>query len=129
MVVSAVRALKGEPDDTFMLVQRVADLGEPLYSKLEPTGYPNNGDGWLSASSVLGRMNFSAALVSGSIPGVKPDVSTFANKDAVAIGHELLGRDATQQTMAAITQGFEGKDAAPTVVVSLLLGSPDFQRR
>jgi uncharacterized protein (DUF1800 family) len=129
MVVSAVRALKGEPDDSFTLVQRVADLGEPLYSKLEPTGYPNNGEGWLSASSVLGRMNFSAALVAGLIPGVKPDVSTFASKDAVAIGHELLGRDASQQTMTAITQGFEGKDAAPTVVVSLVLGSPDFQRR
>jgi uncharacterized protein (DUF1800 family) len=129
MVVSAVRALKGETDDTFTLVQRVADLGEPLYSKLEPTGYPNNGEGWLSASSVLGRMNFSAALVSGLIPGVKLDVSTFANKDAVTIGHELLGRDASQQTMTAITQGFEGRDAAPPVVVSLVLGSPDFQRR
>src|SRR5262249_10607995 len=62
MVVSAVRALKGESDDTFTLVQRIADLGEPLYSKLEPTGYSNNGDGWLSTSSLLGRMNFSAAL-------------------------------------------------------------------
>src|SRR5262249_50262362 len=65
MVVSAVCALKGETDNTFTLVQRVADLGEPLYSKLEPTGYPNNGEGWLGASGVLGRINFSAALVSG----------------------------------------------------------------
>jgi uncharacterized protein (DUF1800 family) len=130
MVVSAVRALKGEADDSFTLVQRVADLGEPLYSKLEPTGYPNNGEGWLSASSVLGRMNFSAALVSGLIPGVKPDVSAFADqKDVAAISHELLGRDASPQITTAITQGFEGKDAAPTVVVSLVLGSPDFQRR
>jgi uncharacterized protein (DUF1800 family) len=129
MVVSAVRALKGETDDTFTLVQRVADLGEPLYSKLEPTGYPNNGEGWLSTSSVLGRMNFSAALVAGLIPGVKPDDSGFSGKDAVAIGHELLGRDASPQTMTAITQGFQGKDASPTVIESLVLGSPDFQRR
>jgi uncharacterized protein (DUF1800 family) len=129
MVVSAVRALKGETDDAFTLVQRVADLGEPLYSKLEPTGYPNNGEGWLSTSSLLGRMNFSTALVAGLIPGVKPDASGFSGKDAVAIGHELLGRDASPQTTTAITQGFQGKEASPTVIVSLVLGSPDFQRR
>jgi len=26
--------------DTNTLAQRIADLGEPLYGKLEPTGYP-----------------------------------------------------------------------------------------
>ena len=40
MVVSAVRALGGEASDSFTLVQKIADLGEPLYGKLEPTGYP-----------------------------------------------------------------------------------------
>ncbi len=129
VVVSAVRALKGETTDTFTLVQKVADLGEPLYSKLEPTGYSNNGDMWLSASSVLGRMNFSAVLASGSLPGVQPDTSVYASKDAAAIGRDLLGRDVSPQTIAAITQAIQSKDVSPSVLASLILGSPDFQRR
>src|SRR5262249_29949604 len=104
MVVSAVRALKSETADTFTLVQKVGDLGQPLYGKLEPTGYSNNGETWLSASSVIGRMNFSAALASGSLPGVQPDTSVYAGKDAATIGRDLIGRDVSPQTMAAITQ-------------------------
>ena len=70
MVVSAVRAMGGEASDTFTLVQKIADLGEPLYNKLEPNGYPNTGDAWLSTAGIMGRMNFSAALASGLVPGV-----------------------------------------------------------
>jgi uncharacterized protein (DUF1800 family) len=129
MVVSAVRALKGEATDTFTLVQKVAELGEPLYGKLEPTGYSNNGDMWLSASSLIGRMNFSVALASGSVPGVQPDMAVYSSKDAASIGHNLLGRDISPQAMTAITQTLQNKDVSPPVLASLILGSPDFQRR
>ena len=30
----------GEVTDAWTLVQKIADMGEPLYSKLEPNGYP-----------------------------------------------------------------------------------------
>src|SRR5439155_540096 len=39
MVVSAVRALNADVTDTFSLAQQISDLGEPLYGKIEPTGY------------------------------------------------------------------------------------------
>ena len=128
MVVSAVRAMGGEATDTFMLVQKIADLGQPLYNKLEPTGYPNTGDAWLSTVGVMGRMNFSAALASGLIAGVTIDPSRIA-KDSPAIARNLLGRDASAQTQAAIEKGLEGKDLTPPFIASLVLGSPDFQRR
>ncbi len=129
MVVSAVRALNADAADAFTLVQKIADLGEPLYSKLEPVGYPNTGETWLSTASVLSRINFSAALVSGLVPGVKPDTSTLSGKDAVSIGRELLGRDVSAQTLAAINQGLQSKDPSAPFIASLILGSPDFQRR
>src|SRR5262249_10744296 len=43
IVVSSIRALNGDVFDAFPVAQRIADLGEPLYGKLEPTGYPNTG--------------------------------------------------------------------------------------
>jgi uncharacterized protein (DUF1800 family) len=129
MVVSAVRALGGEASDAFALVQKVADLGEPLYNKLEPTGYPNTGDGWLSTAGVMGRMNFSAALTSGLVPGVTLDPARLAGKDQPAIARDLLGRDASPQTQEALEKGLEGKNKAAPFIASLVLGSPDFQRR
>ena len=75
MVVSAVRALGGEATDTFTLAQKIAELGEPLYGKVDPNGYPETGEGWLSTANLLGRMNFATALASGQVPGVKVDSS------------------------------------------------------
>jgi uncharacterized protein (DUF1800 family) len=129
MVVSAARAFNADTNDTFTLVQKVADLGEPLYGKLEPTGYSNNGETWLSTAGVLGRMNFSAALVLGSIPGVKPDLSSLAGKAAPEIGRQILGHDMSPQTAAAIDQGGQNRNSEPSFVGSMVLGSPDFQRR
>jgi uncharacterized protein (DUF1800 family) len=129
MVVSAVRGFDADANDTFSLVQKVADLGEPLYAKLEPTGYSNNGETWLSTAGVLGRMNFASALVSGRIEGVKPEVSKLDGKGAPAIARELLGRDISAQAAAVIDQGVQDGNATPPFIGSLVLGSPDFQRR
>jgi len=129
MVVSAVRAMGGEAADASALVQKIADLGEPLYNHLAPTGYPNIGDMWLSTSGVMGRMNFSAALASGLVPGVKVDPSRLKDKDAPAIARDLLGHDASAPTQTALQRGLEGKDLTPPFIASLVLGSPDFQRR
>ncbi len=129
MVVSAVRALGADTTDTFALVQKVADLGEPLYNKLEPTGYPNTGDAWLSTAGIMGRMNFSAALASGLVPGMKLDPSRLASKDEPGIARDLLGRSASPQMQAAIEKGLEGKEKSPSFIAALVLGSPDFQRR
>ena len=129
MVVSAVRALGAEATDAFTLVQRIADLGEPLYNKLEPTGYPETGEGWLSTANLLGRMNFATALASGQVPGVKLDSSRLDGKDAAAIAREVLGRPASDQTLEALAKGLEGKQPTARMVASLVLSSPDFQRR
>jgi uncharacterized protein (DUF1800 family) len=129
MVVSAARALGAEAIDTFTLVQRIADLGEPLYNKLEPNGYPETGEGWLSSASLLGRMNFATALASGQVPGVKLDGSRLDGKDSAAIARDVLGRPASQETLDAMAKGLAGKEPTARMVASLVLSSPDFQRR
>jgi uncharacterized protein (DUF1800 family) len=111
------------------LAQRISDLGEPLYNKLEPAGYPTTDQAWLSTASLLGRMNFATALASGQIPGVKLDTSRLDGKDAAGIAHELLGRDVSPQTQEAIAKGLEGQTPSPRMIASLMLSSPDFQRR
>jgi uncharacterized protein (DUF1800 family) len=129
MVVSAARALNADVTDTFGLAQRIADLGEPLYGKLEPTGYPNTGEAWTNTAGVLGRINFATALGAGQIQGLKVDISRFNFKSASAVAAEVLNVAPSPSMLAAIEKGIQGTEATPSVLATLVLSSPDFQRR
>ena len=68
-------------------------LGEPLYRKLEPTGYSNRSTDWMNSASLLARMNFAMALAQGKIAGVKVDTAQFTG-DPAQIERSILLTDA-----------------------------------
>ena len=129
MAAGTIRAMGGEVTDAWALVQKVSDMGEALYGKIEPTGYPDVAETWLSTAGILARMNFAAAIVSGQVPGVQINASRWKGMDEAAIARALLGREASKQTLDAMRTGLQGKDPSPAVIASLVLGSPDFERR
>jgi uncharacterized protein (DUF1800 family) len=129
MAASTIRAVGGEMTDAWSTVQRVSDMGQTLYAKTEPTGYPDVSETWLGATSVIARMNFGAAVAAGEVPGVSVDMSRWKGMDSGSIAKALLGHDASNQTLDAIATGLQGKNSSPAVVASLVLGSPDFERR
>jgi uncharacterized protein (DUF1800 family) len=128
-VISAARAINAEVTDTFALAQRIAEQGQPLYGKLEPTGYPNTGDVWRNTASVLARINFATALTSDQIPGVQVDVRRFNLKEPNAVAADLLGIAPSRSTLTAMQKGLQGKEATPSLVTSIVISSPDFQER
>jgi uncharacterized protein (DUF1800 family) len=129
MVVSAVRATGADTGDSFMLAQKVTDMGEPLYGKLEPSGFKDGAETWLSTANLMARINFANALAAGKVPGVKVDTARFADKDAASIARDLLNRDPSPATVAAIEKAADGKAVQPATTVGLVISSPDFQRR
>jgi uncharacterized protein (DUF1800 family) len=129
MVIGSLRALRADVTDTAALAQRLADLGQPLYGKREPTGYPNTGETWAAAAGLLGRMNFATALVSGQIAGVRVDAEAIGSRGARRAMTDLFGVEPSVESVAAIEAGVDGAAPAPAMVVTLLLASPDFQRR
>ncbi len=129
VVISAARALNADVTDTYVLAQRIADLGQPLYGKVEPTGYPNTGESWANSAGLLGRIDFASALTAGQIPGARVDVSRFNFKPPAAVAADLLGIPPSAATLAAIEKGMENKEATPSMLASLVIGSPDFQSR
>lgn len=70
MLVSALRASNADVQSAFVLGNELQKLGEPLYRKIEPTGYSNANADWISSSALLDRMNFAVALAHNNIPGV-----------------------------------------------------------
>ncbi len=137
MVASAVRAVDGDVDFAQALAGQLNQLGEPLYRKLEPTGYSNRSTDWMNSASLLARLNFSMALVQNKIGGVKVDSTRFTG-DPLQIEQSILLTPASANAQAAIEAGLEAMapqtpnpsqaKIAP-MIAGLTLGSPDFQRR
>jgi uncharacterized protein (DUF1800 family) len=129
LVAGAARALDANPTDTLLLVQKVAEMGQPLYGKETPNGYKETADAWLSTANVMARIDFARLIANNQIPGVSVDLARFNGRGPVAIAHELLQHDPSSQTLAAIQEATRERAAEPSLIAMLVLSSPDFQRR
>ncbi|HSP68963.1 MAG TPA: DUF1800 family protein, partial [Bryobacteraceae bacterium] len=107
---------------------QIAQLGQPLYRKIEPTGYSSANAEWVNSAALLARMNFALALAGNRVPGSKVDASAFDNNTATA-AQQLLFHEPAKQTLESIQRALDQKEPAPGLVAGLVLGSPDFQRR
>jgi uncharacterized protein (DUF1800 family) len=103
------------------LTNELQRLGEPLYRKIEPTGYSSANAEWTGAAGLLDRMNFGLALANNRVPGLRVIIS---EKDPLAVVRQILGEEPGAQTKSAIE-----KTVDPSLVAGLALGSPEFQRR
>jgi uncharacterized protein (DUF1800 family) len=129
MVASAARALDANVIDAWALAGQVGRLGEPLYRKLEPTGYSNLNTDWVNSSALLGRMNFAVQLAENHVESVKVNVSRFGD-DPNEVAKALMFRAISPQTRSAIDKALEtNKRKNPAMVAALVIGSPDFQKR
>lgn len=145
MVASSVRVAEGDTAAVYGLTNELGKLGEPLYRKIEPTGYSSANAEWVSSASLLERMNFALALTNNRVPGTKVDIAhwSVSQSDPFVLARRLLGTDPSAQTCAAIRKMLESpavreqlasdatKRFAPVsaLVAGLTLGSPEFQRR
>jgi len=146
MVVSAVRATDADVTSAFLLNNQIQRLGEPLYRKVEPNGYPIANSDWVSSASLLDRMNFALALAHNRVPGVKVDLENWASiskRDPLELARMILEEDPSEQTASAIEKMLSAKDLqeelaqnakagppqVPSLIAGLSLGSPEFQRR
>jgi uncharacterized protein (DUF1800 family) len=129
MVASSLRALDADVTDTTAVAQRIADLGQPLYAKVEPTGYPNTSAGWANSVGLLGRMNLASALLAGQVDGVKVRPEALQTTDLRRAMLTLTGVEASPEAVAAVEKSAGGKPPTPALIATALIGSPDFQKR
>jgi uncharacterized protein (DUF1800 family) len=70
VVVSALRATNASPDATARPAQAVAQLGQPIFGRQTPDGWPDRADAWMNTGAILNRINFGLSLAGGRVPGV-----------------------------------------------------------
>jgi uncharacterized protein (DUF1800 family) len=128
MVAGALRATSADVESSMAIQQELKTLGQPLYRKVEPTGYYPFAEDWTNSASLLGRMNFGLQLARNKVRGVHVDLDkALAGKTApAAIAQAILHHLPAPETIRML----ENKpDTDPARVVGLILGGPEFQRR
>jgi uncharacterized protein (DUF1800 family) len=78
--VSAVRTLGAETDGGPAMLGWIARMGEPLFGRVTPDGYPDRAATWLSTGTLIERLNFAVALAHNQIAGTR-----VPNGDAQAV--------------------------------------------
>ena len=129
LVTSAIRALDAELTDTTALSQRLTEMGQPMYGSAAPTGYANTAEAWSGSAGLMRRIGLANALVDGQIAGVKVDATAIAAQGVRRALTDLSGYEPAPDVVAAIEEGAAGDRPPSPVIVAVILGSPDFQKR
>ena len=109
-VAAALRALNADTDGDRPVLDLISRMGQPLFGRITPDGYPDRGDTWLSSGAMVARLNFAAALATNRMRGTTVDFAKLvadvdqANKDAAAarLISLILNNELSDSTRAAI---------------------------
>jgi uncharacterized protein (DUF1800 family) len=157
LMASSLRALSAEVDPGQPLYGWLDRMGEPLYSYIAPTGYPDRADAWINEGTLTYRINYAFNVATGRIKGVKVNLDPLASPsqpaqqrmeamaEALMPGkdleanlpkYKLLAEDPVFLKKMGLLKAPPAPSAKPAPVsdsmgqwVGVLMGSPEFQRR
>jgi uncharacterized protein (DUF1800 family) len=113
LVASALRALNAQPDTTPRMAQVVARLGQPIFGRQTPDGWPDRADAWMNTGAILNRINFGLQLASGQVPGARianvPELVALRQQPREAqvdgVVKSLLGGQVSSVTRQVLVSG------------------------
>ena len=148
LVASTYRVMQAWPDSDGRVLATLNQLGQQLFGRLTPDGWPDNADSWMNTGSVLARINFGSNVAAGRVrnisvahwlPGV-PIAGAPLEEQVDGVGAALLQGEMSPDTHRVLVSGSNPiaeragavpAGRAPTVaeIIGLALGAPEFQRR
>jgi uncharacterized protein (DUF1800 family) len=113
VAASALRAMNAQPDTTPRTAQLVARLGQPIFGRQTPDGWPDRGDAWMNTGAILNRINFGLALAAGRLPGASLSTWPYtprlrlASRSAQVDGvvTSILGGQVSPETRSVLMSG------------------------
>jgi uncharacterized protein (DUF1800 family) len=70
-VAAALRITDAETDGNRPVLDWIGKMGEPVFGRVTPDGFPDQNSEWLSNNDLLMRFNFAAALAANKIKGTR----------------------------------------------------------
>ena len=149
LVASTARALNAEVTITLPLTNWVSRMGEPLFLCQPPTGYSDKGETWVNTGALLNRLNFALTFAGDKMNGATVDLKTILGGDALRDPEAALAQSVQIFLDGQIAQSTQGtlesrlkdpqilqaslddpvKEVNQGLIVGLVLGTPEFQRR
>lgn len=155
LAVSSIRAIGADTDGGPQMFAMLRKLGEVPYGYQAPTGYPDTAEEWVNTGALLERLNYAIALSGGQIRGTRVDLSHFEGKTPEAtltnVIDGVLNGEISAATRASLEKQLKEPISPANVTVSgqkpatrplapkggpdvfravsLVLGSPEFQRQ
>jgi len=83
LAISSVRGLNADIKDPYPLFSWISRMGQKIYYYQAPTGFPDRSKYWINTGSLINRMDFSLALTSGQISGVKVNLNKITTQQQV----------------------------------------------
>jgi uncharacterized protein (DUF1800 family) len=139
LVASILRVMNAAPDTTLQTVQLLTRLGQPVFGRQTPDGWPDVATAWMNTGALMNRVNLGQRVGASQLPTVSIASWTPA--------HSLMAMSAPDQVNGVVNALLAG-DAAPATrdallsirtspattqhlgeLVSVVIGSSDFQRR
>jgi uncharacterized protein (DUF1800 family) len=114
LVVSTFRMLDFVPAEPRQVAAPFELLGQRPWSPGSPAGWPDTADGWDGPDALLRRIEWASAVGERTGSRLQP----------LALGAQALGASLTERTRVAVARA-----ASAAQGVTLLLASPEFQRR
>jgi len=113
LVASALRAVNAQPDTTPRTAQIVARLGQPIFGRQTPDGWPDHGDAWMNTGAILNRINFGLSLAAGQVPAARlanwPDYATLSSQPRTqqvdGVVKSMLGGQVSVETRDVLMSG------------------------
>jgi uncharacterized protein (DUF1800 family) len=137
-LVSSMRlTYDGQPiPNAVPLVNWLRQMGEPLYGRITPDGWPLDSSSWTGSGQMSMRFNFAGVIGSGrnrlfvdNNDPVLPGTPSNLPREAPALHDSALYRDAIAQGLSTATVNALSQAKSPTEWNTFLLSSPDFNYR
>lgn len=145
LIASIDRAMLATPDTTQRTTQIIATLGQPIFGRQTPDGWPDQAAAWMNAGALMNRVNLGARVGGNQFPNIAiakwiaAQRSFDRSRDHVvdSVIDALLGGDASEATREALlavhqppaTANEQQWNGYVGSLVGVVIGSADFQRR
>jgi uncharacterized protein (DUF1800 family) len=146
-VVSARRAVGAPVDTTPTTARSVAQLGQPIFGRVTPDGWPDKGVAWMNSGTLYNRIKSTTNLAVQGVPRLPPDrwhdwtavQELPLERQIDAVVKDVLGgtaEPATREAMLALRSQTSPEEGSVAFgrwrlreLLVIALASPEFQRR
>ena len=119
-VAAALRALNAETDGDRPVLDALARMGQPVFGRITPDGYPDRAETWLSSGAMVARFNFAGALTLNRLKGTRVDLvrllsgADASDRSAVAarLKQLIVAGDVSDKSRAALENALRSGAAA-----------------